>query len=164
MDKLLNKLQKTYPKLTFEPSQTFYWSPRIHKIFFKPFKNNDQVAVWSLLHEVGHALLKHQAYETDFELLGMELAAWTKAEELAKDYGYAIDSDHIQDCLDTYREWLYQRSTCPTCLNCSLQADSRTYQCFNCSTVWHVSSSRMCRPYRRKHKAASASAYTSFSM
>ena len=153
MQETLAKLKKDFPDLAFEPGQAFYWSPRGQKVFFKPVDNRDQVAVWSLLHEVGHALLGHKDYETDFELVQMEMQAWTKAEELAKDYGHSIDLNHIQDCLDTYREWLYQRSTCPTCLNCSLQSDSRSYQCFNCSTIWHVSASRMCRPYRRRAPA-----------
>jgi hypothetical protein len=146
----LAKLQNDFPSLAFEPSQTFYWSPKANKVFFKIVADNDEVATWSLLHEVGHALLEHQVYESDFELLNMEVQAWAKAEKLAKDYGVTIDPGHVQDCLDTYRDWLYQRSTCPTCMNCSLQTNNRTYQCFNCGTVWHVSASRMCRPYRRK--------------
>jgi hypothetical protein len=78
---------------------------------------------------------------------------WEKAKQLAESLNYTIDPDHIQDCLDTYRDWLYQRSTCPTCTNCSLQTNSRTYACFNCGTNWNVSSSRMCRPYRKLAKA-----------
>ncbi|OGL29576.1 hypothetical protein A3D14_01680 [Candidatus Saccharibacteria bacterium RIFCSPHIGHO2_02_FULL_47_12] len=157
MQSILAKLKQDFPALNFEPSQSFYWSPRTKKVFFKQVGSTDEVAIWSLLHEVGHALLNHQIYESDFELLNIEVEAWTKAQELAINYGYEIDQEHVQDCLDTYRDWLYQRSTCPTCLNCSLQIDSRTYRCFNCSTVWHVSSSRMCRPYRRKQKEALAS-------
>lgn len=152
MQTILNKLQTDYPNLTFEASQTFFWSPKTKKVFYRDIKD-DCVAIWSLFHEVGHALLDHKTYDSDFELLDMEVQAWTKAEELAVNHGYVIDSNHIQDCLDTYRDWLYQRSTCPTCTSNSLQIDNYTYRCFNCATVWHVSSSRMCRPYRRKAKS-----------
>lgn len=154
MNAILGQLAQDFPSISFESGQSFYWSPRTKKVFFRHTESTDEIAVWSLLHEVGHALLKHRTYESDFELLDMEVEAWIKGQELAIKYGYQIDPEHIQDCLDTYRDWLYQRSTCPTCTCSSLQTDNRTYRCFNCSTVWHVSSSRMCRPYRRKQKEA----------
>jgi hypothetical protein len=150
MEKLLSKLQIAHPKLLFEAGSVFYWSPAQQKVTYMTNAEDAEVATWSLLHEVGHALLEHQTYESDFQLLKLEVAAWEKAKDLAQQYDKTINPDHIQDCLDTYRDWLYQRSTCPTCTNCSLQTDSRTYQCFNCGTTWHVSQSKMCRPYRRK--------------
>jgi len=155
MGPLLDKLQKHYPALSFEPGAQFIWSPDKNKVIYKQISDNtDEMAVWSLLHEVGHALLEHNTYESDFELLNLEVAAWEKAQTIAKDYGHKIDENHVQDCLDTYRDWLYQRSTCPTCTSCSLQTDSKTYTCFNCDTAWHVSKSRMCRPYRKLAKAS----------
>lgn len=151
MDTLLDRLKKDYPGLAFEPGVTFYWSPHDKKVYYRE-ENQDagEIAVWSLLHEVGHALLGHNTYQSDFQLLAMEIEAWEKARELAAKHDHEIDANHIQDCLDTYRDWLYQRSTCPTCTSCNLQTDSKTYNCFNCGTTWHVSSSRLCRPYRRK--------------
>lgn len=153
MDKLLKKLRIAYPKLNFVPGSRFTWSPKTNQIIYKKDTvATDNVAVWSLLHEVGHALLGHNTYKSDFELLALEVAAWHKAEQLATDYSHTIDEEHIQDCLDTYRDWLYQRSTCPTCTSCSLQIDDKTYCCFNCGGTWRVSASRHCRPYRRKQK------------
>lgn len=150
MDTLLNSLRAQFPALQFEAGSTFTWSPQNNHVIYKELVADSVVASWSLLHEVGHALLKHNSYESDFELLLLEVAAWEKAVKLAKKFKIDIDPDHIQDCLDTYREWLYQRSTCPNCTSCSLQQDKRTYACFNCGTIWHVSASRMCRPYRRQ--------------
>jgi hypothetical protein len=106
------------------------------------------MAAWSLLHEVGHALLDHQSYDSDLELVEMESLAWQKAKEVGVAYGHTIDEDHIQDCIDTYRDWLHQRSACPNCDNRSLQQDARHYKCFNCGQTWAVSASRFCRPYR----------------
>lgn len=153
MESLLASLRSQFPVLDFQPGATFSWSPASKQVIYKESVDpSDEIANWSLLHEAGHALLDHNSYDTDFQLLLMEVSAWGKAKELAKKFKLTIDESHIQDCLDTYRDWLYQRSTCPNCTVCSLQKDRNTYQCFNCATVWHVSASRMCRPYRRKQK------------
>jgi len=108
------------------------------------------ISEWALLHEVGHALLEHHNYRSDLELISLESQAWDKAKVLGKKYGQQIDPDHIEDCMDTYRDWLHQRSACPVCDTRSLQQDARHYKCFNCGQVWTVTSSRFCRPYRRK--------------
>lgn len=147
---LLLSLQRDFPTVAFVSSDSFYWSPQKQVVHFVDEILETDNGNWSLLHELGHALLEHQNYHSDFELLKLELAAWEKAKKLAKQYGVIIPNDHIQDCLDTYREWLYLRSTCPTCMNSSLQSDAHTYSCFNCNTNWRVSRSRKCRSYRRK--------------
>jgi hypothetical protein len=152
MQKLLKTLQKDYPKVTFAPGETFSWSSRKQTIHYPQFAGESVTAIWSLLHEMGHALLEHHTYQSDFELVKLEAAAWDKAAQLGQKYGHTIDVDHIQDCLDTYREWLYQRSTCPKCLINSLQRDLHTYCCYNCNTQWRVSRSKLCRPYRLLQK------------
>lgn len=155
MDTLILKLQKNFPALAFSQGARFAWSPDKNQVLYKQTANEgDELAIWSLLHEVGHAMLNHNVYNTDFELLRLEVAAWEQAQSLASTYGYNIAPDHIEDCLDTYRDWLYQRSTCPSCTSCSLQTDKKTYNCFNCDTTWQVSSSRLCRPYRKLAKAS----------
>ncbi|MES2970958.1 MAG: hypothetical protein V4702_01390 [Patescibacteria group bacterium] len=113
---------------------------------------------WALVHEVAHALLDHQSYQTDAGLLKLEVEAWEKARDLGTKLDLSIDEEHIQECLNTYRDWLYARSTCPTCMLNSLQIDETTYQCLNCSTRWSVSGARFCRPYRMqsRHKKTSS--------
>lgn len=153
MDTLLVSLKRDFPALNFEKGQKFTWSPKTASIIYNPdTSKEDIVATWSLLHEAGHALLAHKTYTSDFELLKMEVEAWSKAKELAAAYNITIDTDHIEDCLDTYRDWLYARSTCPTCTVSSIQIENRLYKCFNCGTKWRVSQSRHCRPYRLKQK------------
>lgn len=149
MDTILNKLRAQFPELQFVSGNRFSWSPSKRQIIYKQKARGDNVDIWSLLHEMGHALLDHHNFSSDFQLLSLEADAWAKAEILAVDFDQTISADHIQDCLDTYRDWLYQRSTCPSCTSTSLQTDSHTYNCFNCGTVWQVSSSRLCRAYRR---------------
>lgn len=152
MRALLATLKKDNPDLSFVAGSEFYWSPKNHEVIYDQSATT-QSASWSLLHEVGHALLGHTTYQTDIELLQMEAAAWQKATQMGKKYGYEIDQDHIEDCLDTYRDWLHQRSACPTCNNRSLQQSDGHYKCFNCGTDWAVSQSRFCRPYRMVKKA-----------
>lgn len=149
MQVLLHKLAADFPALTFCQGEQSCWSPQEKKIIFMIEAEDETISIWSLLHEVGHAAQGHTTYHSDFELLQLEAAAWQHAQILADKYGYAIDSDHIQDCLDTYRDWLHRRSTCPTCGNRSLQESARQYSCFNCDTKWQVTTSRFCRPYRR---------------
>ena len=152
MRTLIKKLPKDFPDLTFEAGSQFCWSPKLQSITYNEQVEDDTIGAWSLLHEVSHAVLDHQHYGSDFELLHLEAAAWHKAAELAEKYGYKIDADHIQDCLDTYRDWLHQRSTCPVCGTTSLQETARKYRCHNCGTSWTVTASRFCRPYRRLHQ------------
>ena len=152
MNKLLKTLQKDYPKINFEAGETFLWSSRKQTVHYPTTLGDSATAVWSLLHEMGHALLGHTTYQSDFELVKLEAAAWDKAARLGKKYGHVIDTDHIQDCIDTYREWLHQRSTCPKCLITSLQSDMHTYCCYNCNALWRVSRTKLCRPYRLLQK------------
>jgi hypothetical protein len=159
MQKLLPKLQAAFPHLIFSPGKQFCWSPESQEIFYKIDADSDQSS-WSLLHETGHALLEHTTYHADFELLKLEVGAWEKAKELAQKFGIEIDEEHIQDCLDTYRDWLYKRSICPSCTNkCLQQDDFIHYRCFNCHTVWRVSTSRFCRAYRATKNVPQTAAF-----
>lgn len=149
MNELLPKLQEAFPGLSFAPGTVFSWSPKDQTVIYVKDASESTNPEWSLLHEVGHALLEHQSYASDFELVKLEAAAWEKATKLARDYGISIDTEHIQDCLDTYRDWLHKRSTCPACNTTSLQRNMTTYCCYNCNTEWRVSRTKICRPYRR---------------
>jgi ribosomal protein S27AE len=146
MAPLVKQIASDYPALSFLPGNAFSWSPQQQTVYYH---NGHEHFAWSLLHELGHALRQHQSYSSDIELVLLEAEAWEEASTIASRYDIVIDADHIQDCLDTYREWLHQRSTCPTCGSSSLQSTSESYQCFNCHTEWKVSASRFCRPYRR---------------
>jgi hypothetical protein len=149
---LLHRLQKQLPTIKFVEAATFYWSPQTSTIYINSGALGSEEGQWALLHEAAHALLKHQSYKTDAALLTLEVEAWQSAQEMGKNLEVEIDEEHIQDCLNTYRDWLYARSTCPTCTLNSLQIDETTYLCMNCSTRWSVSQSRFCRPYRMQDR------------
>lgn len=138
---LLPKLQTSYPHLIFSSGDLFAWSPDVSTVFYD---ESDSENVPLLLHELAHGLLGHSNYSKDVELLAMESQAWDKALELASLHKVVITDDTIQDSLDTYREWLHARSTCPRCEATGYQSGKATYQCVACSHTWKVNEARLC--------------------
>ena len=147
MQALIKELQNLTPGVSYQAGEAYFWSPK-HQVVTYRVNEDRPEAEWALLHEAAHAALKHHDYHSDLELLLLEVAAWAKAKELAAELGITIDEEHVQDCLDTYRDWLHQRSTCPRCSVVCLQISVSEYACHNCHARWHVSASRFCRPYR----------------
>lgn len=145
---LIAKLRKDYPQFKFKAGDEEHWSPKAKTITYNIDQNNAQLS-YGILHELSHALLNHSTYHSDFELLKLESEAWELASKIGRKYGIEINEDHIQNCLDTYRDWLHRRSSCPKCGTHVLQKDASCYQCFNCHTSWQVSSGRFVRPYRK---------------
>lgn len=146
MEQLVRKLRRDHPKLVFTVGEAHCWSPRHNQIFYTG--DDEQSNIACLLHELGHARLGHQGFHSDVELLRKEVDAWQEALQLAARYGVEIDTAHIQDSLDTYRDWLFRRSQCPRCRSTGVQQAARNYTCLNCSATWEVSTSRLSRPYR----------------
>lgn len=146
--KLIEKLEADYSAFTFKPGKDDQWSPQSNTIYY----NQNQPAIrliYGILHELAHAQLSHDNYKSDFELLKLETAAWDLAAKIGANYGIKLDENHIQNCLDTYRDWLHRRSTCPTCGTHVLQEDLSSYHCFNCQSNWQVTSGHFARAYRR---------------
>jgi hypothetical protein len=152
MEKFVETLRRDYPQITFQEAAVASWSPEQRQVFYSP--GEQHTGLWSVLHELGHALLDHRSYESDINLLQKETDAWQQAVTIAKRYQVVIDPEHIQNCLDTYRDWLHKRSTCPTCGSHGLQQSKSLYCCLNCRGTWKVSSARFCRPYRLRKALA----------
>ncbi len=144
---LVKILHKKYPTITLSAAKSYYWSPTEKTVFYQESDSNE-IGIWTLLHETCHGLLEHSTYESDFELVKLEVAAWERATELANELKIVIDPEHIQDCLDSYRDWQYKRSLCPRCDLGGIQINQKTYECIFCGSSWHVSTARFCRPYR----------------
>lgn len=151
MSSLIHKLKTTYPDITFAEAEQFAWSPATRTVHFN--RTNPQAAPL-LLHELSHASLDHRDYRRDIELVAMETAAWEKAKEHAETYNVRVDETVIQDHLDTYREWLHARSTCPNCSANGYQINARHYECPACTHSWRVNEARLCalRRYPAKTK------------
>jgi hypothetical protein len=141
MSSLIHKLKTTYPDLIFIEAEHFSWSPSEKKIFYDPKKAH---ASHLLLHELSHALLDHHEYRRDVELIAMETAAWEKAKTYADTYNVRFDENVIQDHLDTYRDWLHARSSCPNCSANGYQVEAALYTCPACSHRWKVNEARLC--------------------
>lgn len=87
-----------------------------------------------LLHEVGHAILRHKDFRTDVERLKMERAAWEQARILCGRYHIYYDEDLVEVALDSYRDWLHQKSTCSACGLTRYQGRDGEYHCPGCGT------------------------------
>ena len=137
---LTTKLQADFPRYTFTPDTMFRWSPDDQTVFYND-ASSDRAA---LLHELSHALLGHKKYTKDIQLLEMERDAWERARSLGPTYDVVIGEDAIQDSLDTYRDWLHARSTCPSCQATGIQSKKNQYSCIACGTSWRVNEARIC--------------------
>lgn len=146
---VIKKLTSSYPNISLKAGDTYYWSPGDQTVYYRQ-DNTAIEGVWALLHETGHAILGHEQYFTDVELVTMEMQAWEEAKDIAHQLKIEIDEDHVQDCLDSYRDWLHKRSLCPDCSLSGIQIETKTYTCIFCHRKWQVSEDRFCRPYRRK--------------
>jgi len=138
---LSRRLADDFPTLTFTEGDVFVWSPTKNTITYDP---SDERATSLLLHELGHATLHHNEYTRDVTLLGMETDAWAAARTLAETYEVSLDDDHVESHLDTYREWLHKRSTCPACEATGLQIKTQQYRCLACNHEWRVNEARIC--------------------
>lgn len=152
MDQLINQLRQDFSEFEFVESDNFRWRASKKTINFIP-NAAGKPANWMLIHELAHGTLGHEYFTSDFGLLRQEVEAWAKAKKLAAEYNIKIDDEYIEDCLDTYRDWLHARSSCPRCSSASLQLDNEpVYLCHNCDYSWRVSEARFCRPYRLTRK------------
>ncbi|HMQ96212.1 MAG TPA: hypothetical protein PKD19_03245 [Candidatus Saccharibacteria bacterium] len=97
-----------------------------------------------MLHELGHGLLNHQSYSRDIELLGYERDAWEEAKKIATNYTVELQQNDIEKHLDSYRDWLHSRSTCPACESSGLQTAKYRYTCLACKHIWRVNEARTC--------------------
>lgn len=144
-DWLITKLTTDYPAITFAAGDDFAWLPDTHTIAYK----NQADSAPYILHELAHAILEHTNYRRDIELLQLERQAWDYAgSTLAPRYSVSIDDEQREQALDSYRDWLHARSTCPTCTATGLQTATSTYRCPACQQQWYVNEARNCRLQR----------------
>ena len=153
---LLDLLKRTYPDLNFAYGNRFKYRYPNHITLEKPPKNPEnspetaqkpenraytrQKNTLQAFHELGHALLKHKDYTTDVSRLKIECAAWEAGKtaflKLQKsdkiDQNLKWDDDFVEDSLDTYRDWLHQKSTCKTCGLTRYQTEDGAYHCPRC--------------------------------
>jgi hypothetical protein len=145
---LIKKLKVDYPQFSFIKGASFSWSHSESTIYYAD--TDDDLAY--LFHELSHALLGHTSYDRDIQLMAMEREAWDYTIKLAPKYDVAISNDMVQSTLDTYRDWLHKRSTCPKCTANGLQTAKRTYKCLACGHIWYVNDAKTCALRRYSNK------------
>ena len=138
---ILSSLKTNYPQFSFKLGDNFLWSSSDNTIYYDRTSKNQSVF---LLHELSHALLGHASYMRDIQLITMERQAWDYTMELAPKYNVAISDEMVQSTLDSYRDWLHARSTCPSCKATGLQINKFAYSCPACSHKWRVNEARTC--------------------
>lgn len=130
---LLAKLRQDYPQLKFMTGRKFMYRPPrtivIEKQVFEQkidtenvtdFRNhpcNSEQNFYNLrlLHEMGHALLEHKNCSDEIDRIKKERSAWEKAQALSYIYSVPYDKEFVEAELDSYRDWLEQKTRCPEC-------------------------------------------------
>ncbi|MCB9819859.1 hypothetical protein H6796_00915 [Candidatus Nomurabacteria bacterium] len=139
---LINNIKSLYPQFKYEAGNDFSWNPSNDTIYYAVEHLN---GLDQMLHELAHALLDHRNFSKDIELISLERDAWRYAKnELATKLEHKIQDSSIESHLDTYRDWLHKRSTCPKCESTGLQQDSSHYSCITCGQGWRVNDARSC--------------------
>lgn len=130
--KLVARLAADYPELRFRVGKKFMFRPPRTVVVEASGAENGSWWGLQLLHEVGHALSGHRDFRTDPERLKMEREAWERARGLATTYNIWYDEEFVEGALDTYRDWLHQRSACPECGLTRYQTQDGRWHCPGC--------------------------------
>lgn len=135
----LAKIKSDYPSLRFVSGRKFAYRPPRTIVFPDGFEeasfdvSSDTPEALLLMHELGHALCHHRSFKTEVGRLKMEVEAWEKARELCPTYGVFVDDELIETELDSYRDWLHQKSRCPECGLTRFQTPDGNFHCPRCN-------------------------------
>ena len=147
---ILRQIEADFPQFNFELNDNFSWQPKTQTITHPAIKNRDDTA--QLLHELSYGLLEHSTYNRDIQLIDMERDAWKHTvKNLAPKYSInlSLSDEIIQDALDSYRNWLHDRSVCPNCNAVGFEHAKSLYRCINCQSEWQVNEAKYC--HLRRH-------------
>lgn len=131
---LLKALRQDFPALRFRQGERFTFRPP-RTIFYNPLLPSADLLIF---HEIGHALCGHCDYQTHIRRLEIEAEAWAKGKEVIDshpNYQVTYNPDFAEDQLDTYRDWLHQKSLCPTCHLTRCQTPDGKYHCPHCELL-----------------------------
>ena len=136
------KIIAAFDEFTFATDEVAHWNAALNTVFYE--NDSTPEALYTLLHELGHAVLGHTSYRQDVELLSMERTAWQKATEIATNFEININPDFIEETLDSYRDWLHLRSRCPNCNSAGIQRTDGNYYCVLCEHGWRANEAKTC--------------------
>lgn len=148
---VFERIVRDYPEINFVSGSDFSWSAKTNRIKYPKIQLLDDI--YQLLHEIGHAKLKHLDFPSDIALIEMEMQAWQYAtSHLAPIYGLSLtmESRVVDSAMDSYRHWLNERSTCPNCQAIGIEKFKSSYHCLSCQQNWRVNEARQCQLRRYK--------------
>ena len=131
----LSAVKESYPDFTFRPG---------HKFLFRPPKSiryleSDENFRMLLLHELAHALLHHFSFDRSLERLQIERDAWAKTRELCTLHSVPFDEELAEAELNTYRDWVHQKTLCKHCGLSCLEVSSESLYCPFCQKMYKKS-------------------------
>lgn len=126
----LARVRADFPDIRFVTGERFIFRPP--RTVVVPKNADSEADALRLLHEVGHALSRRWSFDTEVERLKIEVIAWAKARELAPLYGVTADDELIESELDSYRDFLHQKSRCPSCGLTRFQTPDGVFHCPKC--------------------------------
>ena len=132
----LQKIKSDFPKFRFVAGARFsFRPPRTIVVPDEEDEARDDSGDTSLLllHEMGHAIMGHRDFKTEVGRLKMEVEAWEKARELCDKYGVVFDEELVETELDSYRNYLHQKSRCPLCGLTRFQTPDGEFYCPKCA-------------------------------
>lgn len=133
VDKFIEQLRRDFPRFEMRAGKRFkYRFPGLIQ-YARP--EDAEVSTefgLQMLHELGHAMLEHKNFRTDPERLKMERGAWEEARKMCAQYHIIYDERFVETEMDTYRDWLHQRSKCKNCGLTRYQTRDGKYHCPNC--------------------------------
>lgn len=135
-DKFIKQLSQDFPQFRIRAGRRFRFRfPGLVEYELpEDGKLNTEFGM-QVLHEIGHGVLEHKNYRTDPERLKMERAAWEGARKLCPRYNIIYDEELVEEKMDSYRDWLHQRSLCKVCGLTRYQTKDGKYHCPNCEDV-----------------------------
>lgn len=119
-----------YPQFRVITGRKFAFRPPKTIILGQP---QSKYALQSL-HELAHGLCGHKTFSTYIERVKMESEAWERAKTLCLKYDIEFDEEFAEEQLDTYRDWLHQKSVCRQCGQVRYQSPDGNYHCPQCET------------------------------
>ena len=123
----LEKIKSDYPSIRIIRGKRFAFRPPRTVVY------EEDGPSLLFLHEMGHALIGRFDFRTEVERLKIEALAWEKARELCSLYGVEVDEELIETELDSYRDWLHQKSRCPDCGLTRFQTPDGAFHCPRCN-------------------------------
>lgn len=128
----LHSIESAYPDFVFKKGKKFLFRPK-KTVFY--LKENDHFPLL-LLHELAHALLGHFSYQTSLERLKIERDAWNKTRSLCEEHSIPFDESFVEAELNSYRDWLHQKTLCKTCGLTCVEVSPESLFCPFCQKIY----------------------------